>query len=118
MRSDDYAISGAQKVLRELKTLIETFSLSGHIDVHCYFSCMDNRISTVTKVLEQTKDDEEIVKHLSSVSIRFSDEVHKSIANSLNVYAKSANNKAAEDYNELIHYVFKIPSCRDFYFNI
>lgn len=107
MRSDIYAISGAQKVLRELEILKETFSLSGQIDVHCYFSCMDNRVSTVTQVLDITKDNKEIVEHLSPVIIRFSDEVHKSIANSINVYTKNPNNKAAEDFNELIHNVFK-----------
>ncbi len=106
MRSDSYAINGAQKVLREHEILTETFSLSGEIDVHCYFSCMDNRVSTVTQVLDITKDNKEIVKHLSPVIIRFSDEVHKSIADSINVYTKSPNNKAAVDFNELIHHVF------------
>ncbi len=106
VRGDDYAISGAQNVLRELKILKEAFSLAGSIDIHCYFSAMDNRISTMATILKKANEDKEIVKHLSSVGIRFSDEIHKSILNKSNVYTKSANNKAAEDYNELIHYIF------------
>jgi cellulose biosynthesis protein BcsQ len=106
MRSDNYAVSGAQKVLRELEILTNTFSLSGAIHVHCYFSCMDNRISTIKSVLNKTNENQEIVKNLSEVIIRFSDEIHKSIATSTNVYTRNSRNKAAEDYNELINYIF------------
>lgn len=107
MRSDDYAVTGAQNVLRELKILKETFSLLGSINVHCYFSSMDSRISTMASVLEKANEDKEIVKYLSTVGVRFSDEVHKSINNKTNVYTKNANNKAAEDYNELLHFIFR-----------
>jgi MinD-like ATPase involved in chromosome partitioning or flagellar assembly len=107
MRSDEYAINGARNVLRELKALKDTFRLDSEIDIHCYFSAIDNRISTMASVLEKVNKDEHIIKHFSDVAIRFSDEVHKSIDKKKNVYSRNAANKAAEDFNELIHFTFK-----------
>jgi MinD-like ATPase involved in chromosome partitioning or flagellar assembly len=111
IRSDEYAINGARTLLRDLKIMKDTFSLYGEIDIHCYFSSMDGRISTMASVLEQANKDKNIVKHLSAVGVRFSDEVHKSIDKKENVYSKNPTNKAAQDYNELIHYTFRSKSC-------
>ena len=106
MRGDDYAITGAQNTLRELKSLKETYSFTTSINLQCYFSSMDSRISTMASVLNKANEDKELVKHLSSVGIRFSDDVHKSINERRNVYTKNPSNKAVEDYNELVNNIF------------
>lgn len=106
IRSDVIALDGARSVLGEVRSLDETFSLPDSINIHCFFSVIDNRLSTLSAVLENAADDKTFVKYLSDVSIRFSDDIHKSIANNTNVYTKSPSSKAAEDYNELVNFVF------------
>lgn len=106
MRSDDYAIDGAEKILNEIKELQETFSLNRDIDVHCYFSSIDRRISTTSEAIKGAKKKEAIINHLCPVVIRYCSEIPKSIQKSNNIYQSGKSNNAAEDYQDLLQYIF------------
>lgn len=109
LRSDEFAISGGQKIIKEIEELRETFSFNNTIPIHCYFSNMDRRIPTTSAALQVAASKEEIVKHLSSVVIRYSDEIPKSLHNHSNVYATEKKNKATEDFNDLFLSLFNKP---------
>jgi cellulose biosynthesis protein BcsQ len=106
IRSDKFAIQGADYILKEISELTETFSLQSSIDIHCFFSSIDKRVSTTAEALRITSSKENIVKHLSSVVIRYCSEIPKSIMSSDNVYSSRKNNNAAEDYQDLLQYIF------------
>lgn len=106
LRSDAFAISGGQKIVHELVELNETFSFDDKISIHCYFSNMDRRIPTSSAALQIAASKEEIVKHLSHVVIRYSDEIPKSLHGHSNVYATGKKNKSTEDFNELLLSIF------------
>jgi cellulose biosynthesis protein BcsQ len=106
IRSDKFAIQGADYILKEIGELTETFSLQSNIDIHCFFSSIDKRVSTTAEALRITSSKENIVKHLSSVVIRYCSEIPKSIMSSANVYSSRKNNNAAEDYQDLLQYIF------------
>ncbi len=106
IRSDKFAIQGADYILKEIKELTETFSLPSNIDVHCFFSSIDKRVSTTAEALRVAGSKENIVKHLSSVVIRYCSEIPKSIMTSSNVFSSRKNNNAAEDYQDLLQYIF------------
>lgn len=106
MRSDNYAIDGAEKILNEIKELQDTFSLSPDIDIHCYFSSIDRRISTTSEAIKGAKRKEAIINYLSPVVIRYCAEIPKSIQTSNNVYSSGKANNAAEDYQDLLQYIF------------
>lgn len=105
IRSDKFAIQGADYILKEIKELTETFSLPNKIDVHCFFSSIDRRVSTTADALRIASAKENIVKHLSSAVVRYCSEIPKSIMTSTNVYNGRSNN-AAEDYQDLLQYIF------------
>lgn len=106
MRSDNYAINGAEKILNEIKDLQDTFNLERNIDIHCYFSSIDRRISTTSEAIKGAKKKDAIINHLCPVVIRYCSEIPKSIQKSNNVYSSGKSNNAAEDYQDLLQYIF------------
>lgn len=106
MRSDDYAFDGADKILKEIVDLEETYSFQNSIDIHCYFSSIDKRVSTTTQAINSVKKNEKIMQHLSPVVIRYCAEIPKCIQSSSNVYSSGKSNKAAEDYQDLLQSIF------------
>jgi len=110
IRSDKFAIQGADYILKEIKELTETFSLNNTIDIHCFFSSIDKRVSTTAEALKIASTKENIVRHLSSVVVRYCAEIPKSIMSSSNVFSTGKNNNAAEDYQDLLQYIFSYNS--------
>lgn len=106
MRSDNYAIDGAEKILNEIQELQETFSLGKNIDIHCYFSSIDRRVSTTSEAIKFAQRKNKILQYLSPVVIRYCSEIPKSIQNYNNIYSSGKSNKAAEDYQDLLHSIF------------
>lgn len=106
MRSDDYAFDGADKILKEIIDLKETYNFEQNIDIHCYFSSIDKRVSTTTQAINTVKKNERIMRYLSPVVIRYCAEIPKSIQSSSNVYSTSKSNKASEDYQDLLQSIF------------
>ncbi len=106
MRSDNYAINGAEKILNEIEELQETFNLEKNIDIHCFFSSIDRRVSTTSEAIKSARKKEKIIQYLSPVVIRYCAEIPKSIQNSNNVYSTGRTNKAAEDYQDLLQNIF------------
>lgn len=113
IRSDKFAIQGADYILKEIYELTETFSLADTIDIHCFFSSIDKRVSTTAEALRVAGSKENIVKHLSSVVIRYCAEIPKSIMTSSNVYSSGKINNAAEDFQDLLQYVFSYKPSKD-----
>lgn len=105
IRSDKFAIQGAEYIIKEIYDLIEVFSLERNIDIHCFFSSIDKRVSTTAEAIKITSSKASIVKHLSSVVIRYCAEIPKAIMQTKNVYSLRKNNNAAEDYQDLLQYV-------------
>ncbi|STX55540.1 Uncharacterised protein [Legionella beliardensis] len=106
MRSDNYAIDGAEKILNEINELQDTFNLDDDIDIHCYFSSIDRRISTTSEAIKGAKKKEAIIHYLCPVVIRYCAEIPKSIQKSNNIYSSGKANNAAEDYQDLLQYIF------------
>ena len=106
MRSDKFAIQGGDYILKEIEELIDTFTLSNNIDIHCFFSSIDRRVSTTSEALKVAKTKDNIVQNLSSVVVRYCSEVPKSIMSCSNVYTNGKNNNAAQDYQDLLQYIF------------
>lgn len=106
IRSDKFAIQGADYILKEISELTETFSLPSTIDIHCFFSSIDKRVSTTAEALKVVSSKENIMNHLSSVVIRYCSEITKSIMALSNVYSMGKNNNAAEDFQDLLQYIF------------
>ena len=106
LRSDEFAISGGQKIIKELEDLKETFSFDKDISIHCYFSNMDRRIPTSGAALQVAASKEEIIKYLSPIVIRYSDEIPKSLHNHSNIYSSGKKSKATEDFNDLLLSIF------------
>jgi cellulose biosynthesis protein BcsQ len=106
IRSDKFAIQGADYILKEISDLSETFSLTDSIDIHCFFSSIDNRVSTTAEALRVTSTRANIVKYLSPVAIRYCSEIPKNIMSSSNVYSSGKLNNAGQDYQNLLQYIF------------
>ncbi|AUH74288.1 ParA family protein [Legionella sainthelensi] len=106
MRSDNYAIDGAEKILNEINELQDTFHLHQDIDIHCYFSSIDKRISTTSEAIKRAKKKEAIINRLSPIVIRYCSEIPKSIQKSTNIYTSGKSNNAAEDFQDLLHFIF------------
>ena len=106
MRSDNYAINGAEKILNEITELQDAFNLKKDIDIHCFFSSIDRRISTTSEAIKVAQKKNKIIQHLSPVVIRYCAEIPKSIQHSNNVYSSGKINKAAEDYQDLLQNIF------------
>lgn len=106
IRSDKFAIQGADYILREIEELKDTFTLPNDIDIHCFFSSIDRRVSTTGDALKIARSKDSIMKNLSSVAIRYCSEIPKSIMGCSNVYSFGKNNHAAEDYSDFLQYIF------------
>jgi len=106
IRSDKFAIQGADYVIQEIEDLKDTFSLPDNTDIHCFFSSIDRRVSTTSEALKVASSKENIMKHLSSVVVRYCSEIPKSIMSCRNVYTNGKNNNAAQDYQDLLQYIF------------
>ena len=113
IRSDKFAIQGADYILKEIEELIETFALPNTIEPHCFFSSIDKRVSTTAEALKVASSNENIMKYLSSVVIRYCSEIPKTIMASNNVYSSGKNNNAAEDYQDLLQYIFSYKNNRE-----
>jgi cellulose biosynthesis protein BcsQ len=106
LRSDAFAICGGQKIVQEIYELAETFSFNIKIPIHCYFSNMDRRIPTSGAALQIAATKEEIMKHLSSIVIRYSDQVPRSLHSHSHIYASGKKSKIMEDFNDLLISLF------------
>ena len=106
MRSDNYAIDGAEKIVNEIEELQDTFTLDPNFNIHCFFSSIDRRISTTSEAIKVAQKKEKIIEYLSPVVIRYCAEIPKCIQNSTNVYSSGKNSNAAEDYLDLLHHLF------------
>ena len=117
MRCDATAIRGANYILQEINELEDTFAFNNEIDTHCFFSGLDQRVSTTSQALRMVKDQKDIVEHLSPVVVRYSSELSKCINNSesrddperhghINVFSRNKMNNAGEDYQDLLLSIF------------
>lgn len=106
MRSDKYAISGAEKIITEIEELQDTFHLNDNIDIHCFFSSIDKRISTTSEAIKAAREKDKIIRYLSPVVIRYCAEIPKCIERSDNIYSSGKTNKAADDYRDLLQSIF------------
>lgn len=113
IRSDKFAIQGADYILKEVTELTETFALKQTIDAHCFFSSIDKRVSTTAEALRIAGSKENIMKHLSPIVIRYCSEINKSVMSSSNVYSSGKSNNAAEDYQDLLQYIYSYPQNKD-----
>jgi cellulose biosynthesis protein BcsQ len=113
IRSDKFAIQGADYILKEITELTETFSLPNDLDIHCFFSSIDKRVSTTAEAFKIASSKENIMNYLSSVVIRYCSEITKSIMSSTNVYSSGKSNNAAEDYQDLLQYIFSYEKTRN-----
>lgn len=86
MRADKYAIQGGDYIIKEINEIKETYSFSDNIDIHCFFSNLDRRNPTTGDAIKLASQKEGIVNYLSSVAIRYSSEIPKSIMGNSNVY--------------------------------
>lgn len=55
IRSDNYAIDGAEKIINEINDLQETFNLESNIDIHCFFSNIETLIGVFPQPVKQSK---------------------------------------------------------------
>lgn len=105
IRSDKFAIQGAEYIIKEIQEICDTFTFKDLPDIHCFFSSIDKRVSTTAAAIKVTSTKQEIVERLSSVVIRYCSEIPKGVMSSSNVYTGKTNN-AAEDYQDLLSYIF------------
>jgi cellulose biosynthesis protein BcsQ len=106
IRSDKFAIQGADYILQEIEELTETFSLQNKLNIHCFFSSIDKRISTTAEALKNVTSKENIMKYLCPIVIRYCAEIPKSIMHSTNVFSSQKKNNASEDYQNLLQHIF------------
>jgi cellulose biosynthesis protein BcsQ len=107
IRGDTFAISGGEKIISEISELKDTFSLSGNIDIHCYFSSVDRRLATTADAFKLIATKESIIPHLSDAVVRYSQELPKSVMALENIYTSGKSTNATEDYQNLLQHIFK-----------
>lgn len=105
MRSDDSAITGADLIINEVEDIKQTFNFQSDIDIHCFFSSIDRRASTTATALKMARDNELIIRHMSPIGVRYCGEVPRSFMEKTNVFNLKRSNNAAEDYQDLLHYI-------------
>ena len=107
IRSDDFAIQGGKYIIEEIKGLSETYSFNEkRLNIHCFFSALDRRISSSGEALKKAMLDETLQEYMSPIAIRYCSEVPKSIMNGENIFSSGKRNNAADDYQDLIQYIF------------
>ena len=58
IRSDDFAIQGAKYIINEINELVDTYSFNENkVNIHCFFSALDRRISTSAESLKTAMSD-------------------------------------------------------------
>lgn len=107
IRSDDFAIQGGKYIIDEIKELQETYSFDKKkVNVHCFFSALDRRISSSADALKKAMSDEVLNNYLCPVVIRYSAEIPKSIMGSSNIFSSGKRNNVTDDYQDLLQYIF------------
>jgi cellulose biosynthesis protein BcsQ len=107
IRSDDFALRGAKYIINEITDLVETYSFDEtKVNIHCFFSALDRRISTSGEALKVAMSDETISNYLCPVVIRYSSEIPKSIMARNNIFSTGRGNNATDDYQDLLQYIF------------
>lgn len=106
IRSDNFSVQGADYILEEMESIKSTFGFPDNINIHCFYSSIDKRISTTKETVKLAQSKQTLVKHLAPTAIRYCSEIPKSIMRFSNVYSSGKHNNAAEDYQELLQYIF------------
>lgn len=107
IRSDDFAIQGAKYIINEVNELVDTYSFNENkVNIHCFFSALDRRISTSAESLKTAMSDHVIKNYLCPVVIRYSSEIPKSIMRCKNIFSSGKTNNATDDYQDLLQYIF------------
>lgn len=111
IRSDDFAIQGAEIILGEINDLIQTFSLQNDsVNIRCFFSNIDKRVSSTAQAIKVASSKEVIIDHLCDTVIRYSSEVPKSIMSGNNIFdamrGSKSKSKAAQDFSQLLVELF------------
>ena len=107
IRSDKFALTGAEYIINEIDELIDTYSFdSKRVDIHCFFSALDRRVSSSGEALQIAMSDEVIKKYLCPVVIRYSSEIPKSIMSGNNIFLLGRSNNATNDYQDLLQYIY------------
>jgi cellulose biosynthesis protein BcsQ len=106
IRGDRFALQGASHIIREVNEIKGIFNFQGNLNMYCFFSSLDGRISATKETLEIAKTREDIARNLSGCAIRYCGKVPKSIVECNTIFAESKKSKAAEDYQELLSEIF------------
>lgn len=107
IRSDEFAIQGAKYIINEINELVDTYSFDNErVNIHCFFSALDRRISTSGEALKTAMSDDIISNHLCPVVIRYSSEIPKSIMACNNIFSSGKTNNATDDYQDFLQYIF------------
>lgn len=111
LRGDNFALQGAKYILQEIEELKETYSFPQNgVRLHCYFSSLDRRISSSGIAMKNAMQDPIVSNYLCPVAIRYSAEIPKSIMNCTNLYEIYRKNNAADDYQDLLQYIYNTPN--------
>ena len=107
IRSDDFAIQGGKYIIDEITELQETYSFNKtKVNIHCFFSSLDRRISSSADALKKAMSDETLNNYLCPVVIRYSSEIPKSIMGGSNIFSSGKKNNVTDDYQDLLQYIF------------
>lgn len=107
IRSDEFAIQGAKYITNEINELVDTYSFdTKKVNIHCFFSALDRRISTSGEAMKTAMSDEIIQNYLCPVVIRYSSEIPKSIMSCQNIFTSGKNSNATDDYQDMLQYIY------------
>lgn len=107
IRSDKFALKGAEYIINEIEELVDTYSFNPErVNIHCFFSALDRRVSTSGEALFIAMSDDVIKKYLCPVVIRYSSEIPKSIMSGNNIFMSGRSNNATSDYQDLLQYIY------------
>jgi len=105
LRSDAFAISGSKILHNEIEEILDTFNIihDTGIEIHTFFSSFDRRVKTSNDAYKEAVENPEIRKSLSSVAIRYSSEVVKSLNSNETLFSTKSGLKstASQDYMDL-----------------
>lgn len=111
IRSDDFAIQGAEIILKEIDEILPTFSVFNDlVNIRCFFSNIDKRVSSTAQAIKVASSKERIIERLCDTVIRYSSEVPKSIMSGNNlfhsVHGSKSKSKASQDFSQLLVELF------------
>jgi len=105
LRSDSFAISGSKILHNEVTEILDTFNLDANtdIEIHTFFSSFDRRIKSSNDAYKEAVESPEIRKSLSSVAIRYSSEVVKTLNKHETLFSskQALKSTASQDYMDL-----------------